>query len=110
MLPTIPHIANAVLKACMHLSLIIEYLKGTFSILLTAAATINASSDPKDFTTFNRTKQRRQTVTSENTKKTAVVIMMALLPPFPMASRAKMCPREHRLAVAKMLTALKKLN
>jgi hypothetical protein len=62
-----------------------EQLKYTLLTTLTAAITINASSDPNDFTIFNRTKQRRQTVTSDKHKKTEVVIMMALLPPFPMA-------------------------
>ena len=45
---------------------------------------------------------------SEEPNKTAVVIIMALLPPFAMALRTR-CALEHGLGVAKMLAALKSL-
>jgi hypothetical protein len=82
-------------------------LDDTFPLVLTAAATNNTSSDP-NFTIFSRTKHRRQTVISEKPNKTAVVIMMTLLPPFAMALRTS-CALERGLGVAKMLAALKSL-
>lgn len=45
---------------------------------------------------------------SEKPNKTAVVMIMALLPPFAISLRTS-CALEHGLGVAKMLAALKSL-
>lgn len=72
--PTKPHVANAIFKIWQGQYITISSRRNAEP---TAAITIKVSSQPKAWTTRNRTKHRSSTVVSEMLRKTAVTTVIA---------------------------------